>query len=226
MRLFARRRLNWTGSILTLVAAAVMFTGRHSQAAFLLEFRNSEGGTISVLTMAESSTLELDVYLTATGADLDTLRAEGLFSAGVGLWYDDPVGIATVSDMRVNAAFVNLIPPLWSSDEWAGFTGDVGFGDFLSPNSSFGGIYLGSFFLTALTRGTTTLRLGDRIADFDETLTGDGTVLDGLLDGSEVRLTVTAAAVPEASSLVLALTGGLFVAACRVRTLVRRRELG
>ncbi|MFO0950115.1 MAG: PEP-CTERM sorting domain-containing protein [Isosphaeraceae bacterium] len=207
---------------LALVVLTLASAGGKARGGLLLEFADQSGRPTSTYKVTSvGSSVDVQVFLRADGADLDLLRSAGLFGAGVALRYDDPAGVAqilTAGDVRPNPAFVNLVPASTADADRAGFTCDVGFNAFLYPDPS-GAIALGSFTLTGLAPGTTSLRLSDRISGFDETIAGDGTVLDARLGPAIASLEVQA--VPEPGSLVL-LAGG--IAAVSIVSAIRCRR--
>lgn len=213
--------------ILVLEVLAMICVGgsRHAAAGLMYGFADATGAPETSFQVGVGGTVDVRVYLKETAGT--SFLTEDLFSASVRVTFDSPSGIAAVlstGNIFPNSGFTDLTPPLSISSTEAGFTGSVGLDPFL-PVELGDRILLGTFRFTGLSVGTVQLDVLDRDALSDDTLTGFGTVLDGLIATSSAQLEVTSgpATVPEPTSLAIFCSLFFIMGARRVQR--RRRPL-
>ncbi|MCG8653271.1 MAG: hypothetical protein MI861_25760 [Pirellulales bacterium] len=173
----------------------------------------AEGGLIygfgqSNYLVGPGGQVDVDVFLQQTGTDT-ILTDEGLLSAGVRVFFDepplpgDPAEVVSVADITPNPLFDESLLEILdvTGGESAGLIDAV---DFFSPPVTGDRILLGTFRFTAgNTAGEMThLRATEFSPLFAETISGiSNTTLDSqILDGTA---TITVAAVPEPASGVV-----------------------
>ena len=202
-----------------------------SRAGIILEFAVGGTPTTAIEIPSPGATVPIQVYLTQTGplgVGEPDLSSDLLWTAGIEVSFDSPPGIAAVSlagDIQQNAAFddaVVLYKAVTATTAQLNEAVDI----FASPPSPLlapdgtGRILLGTFTLTGLTPGTTTISVSDLTAG-DDFLTGLGDALDGFITSGPASLTVN----PEPGSLVLSmLVFGAASAATRYRNRRRRKQ--
>lgn len=184
-----------------------------ARADFIYQFEQSN------YTVAPGGTVPVRVFLQETVTT--QLRDEGLFSGAVKVNWDnapvpsDPARVLQDADIVPNPGF-NGFTLLERTATSAALYGEIqnNPADLLHPveTSAPFRILLGTFTFTAgLVNGQVThLQAKDFDPSLDETVTGQGHVLDSAISVGTATVTVTAAsAVPEPSSVVLALLGGV-----------------
>jgi len=192
-----------------LIVACVVFPST-SNAGVIYAFGQSN------YNVAAGGSIDIDVYLQQTMGET-ILTNHGLFGASVNLFFNeppvpsDPAEVLSDLDINPNLAFDDLVLTQVFRDPGVS-AGLVGVLDLLSPAIKGSSIHLGTFSFTAgLVAGEVTkLRATDLSIFLDETIAGDGTILDGLIVDGFSQITVTsAAAVPEPASGTLAGTAVL-----------------
>ncbi len=198
-----------------------------ARAGFTLQTTNAAGAPTAAFATTVGGTVVVGVYLVETGGG-SVLRDDGLFSAGVGLAYGTPgvAGVTAPGRVAPNPLFTNATPPPSFSPAGAGFSGDVDLGDPLYTSGPNGRIFLGTFTLTGLSAGSTTLTARDRIPGaYDDFLTGSFNSLDTGLAFGSATLVVTGPAVTAtpapATGVAAGLAAGLLVAARGLRQFTR-----
>ena len=182
-----------------------LFVSATLQAGLIYEFDDLNGNPTATFSTSIGSTVDVRVYLKETPGT-SFLADEELFGASVRVTFNSPSGIAAVlndTDIFPNPGFSDLSPPPSVSAIDAGFTGSVGLDPFLTVDAN-NRIFLGMFRFTGQSVGTVNLSALDRDSGSDDTITGQGTVLDSLINSGSATLSVNSlAAVPEPSSLLL-----------------------
>lgn len=166
-------------------------------------------------------TVDIQVYLSQTGTTT-ILTDEGLAFAGIQVSFNSPGGIAAVQsagDIQQNPDFDD---PIILSQVVTATTAELNQATDLSSPFVYpvnDRIWLGTFTFTGLALGTTTIGVTDLDSGIDNIITGQGTILDGLITpGAAATLTVT----PEPSTVGLSLLA--FGAASVVSTFRSRRR--
>lgn len=171
----------------------------------------SHGGIIASFTADGSAflpsfisvgqTVDVPLYLRQTVPNTE-LTSPGLLLAGLGVSFS-PAGIVDVTSGSFGLGW----NPLFSSVTFDNFAGTsaiqsgVDFGD-PAVTETGGSILVGTLVFKGVSAGTALLTLGDADSGFEDTLDGNGNVLDGsIIFDSTTSITVTSSAVPEPSSL-------------------------
>ncbi len=201
-----------------LIAALTLLPGR-AAADYSFVFADSTGTYANSFTVAQGSTVSVEVYLMQTNGATG-LTASGLTSAGVALNFNQaianvPNAAAITPNPAFNTSQTSVGTGTASLNEQQVASGPV-FAPTTGPNT--GAVLLGTFNFTGVSAGTTvTLTAQPHPAPFDNNVLNDGTVLDGMIANSSAVITVTA--VPEPGSLLL---GGLAAAGLGAGVLRRR----
>jgi hypothetical protein len=181
-------------AFLTAAAALLALTAARAEPQYSYHFDQPQyqvpaGGAVTV---------KVSLRETAGPNEVPVLASEGLFAAGVGVWWDNPLAafVAGEDDVQGNPAFTG--PPLRSVTpgsagllqalDVADFDGVMGAG-----GPSLFEVELGSFTFTAGASGLAMLRAGDWSSG-DETLSNLGQVLDGLI--ADAHAVIVVAEVP------------------------------
>lgn len=199
--------------LFALAVAAAALAAAPARADFRLQLTNAGAPTLGFTTTV-GGTVVVGVYLVETGGTV--LRTDGLLSAGVGLT-PAPSGVGQVTAVGVNPLFT-ITSTSFDPPNGGGFSGDVDFTDpaVTSDVADPTRLFLGTFTLTGVAPGTTTLTARDRTpgagtADF---VTGTGASLDGGLAFGSASFTVSG---PAVSAVPLPATGlASALAACLV----------
>lgn len=204
------------------VSLACFLSVGAASADFTFEFGLAGLSPVSDFTInGIGNTIDVEVYLKEFGIDPgNILSSEGLFSSAVLVTFDSPLGIAAVqdvSDITANPAFDFVVPrvlPIFTILDVAAF-----FNPTVLPDNS-NRILLGTFRFTGLSVGSVIITASDLDPRLDETVTGQGTVLDALIVPSSAIITV--AVIPEPASRTLAMLGisGLLASMWRRRSSV------
>lgn len=180
-----------------LALAAAALAAAPARADFGLQLTNAGVPTLSFTTTV-GGTVVVGVYLVETGGTV--LQTDGLLSAGVGLM-PAPSGVGQVTGIAVNPLFTFDPPEGGGFSGWVDFVNPAVTSDVSDPTR----IFLGTFTLTGLAPGTTTLTARDRFAaPFDDFVTVTGEPLDGGLAFGTASFTVNG---PVVSAVPLPATG-------------------
>lgn len=200
------------------VSACLSWTGEaHAELIYRYVFDRP------VYTVAPGETVLVNTFLqeTVTGGDTSRLATEGLIGAGVRVRFDippapgSPAQVLNLSDILPNTAdfddaifqFTDLAPgSLAELTEVVDLASPPVLGTELTPGIF--RVFLGSFRFTAgsaLGEVTTVSALDSPRTE--DTITGTGLVLDGLIESGDSTIRVSA--VPEPSALTLVGTGAL-----------------
>lgn len=192
-----------------------------SYAALVFEF--GVGGTpqTSIQIAGPGKTVDIQVFLSQYSVDGEpNLAIDGLFSAGIRVTLDNPMGIAGVQDLTHIAQGPEFD---FVSSKLTATTAELNEAIFSDPFAVFpddeGRILLGTFRFTGLALGSTIITVSDlnEEAGFDDLVTGFMVPLDDLIASGSATLTVT----PEPGSIALSL---LMIGAASVVTSCRRRR--
>lgn len=199
-------RDRWMLLLMALLAALTF--PMEGQAGFKLRLEPASGGAITV-----GGTATFSVFLHEEAGTV--LREEKLFSAGILLSYNSPLGIAQIvstADVVENPLF-DTDTLVKTNDTTLGFATLIGskFEDPpISPDAN-NEVFLGTFTLTGLTGGSVTLK-AEALIDSSNiyTLTAQGTILDGEISPGMAELTVEGgvSVVPLPASFILFSMGG------------------
>jgi hypothetical protein len=192
--------------ILLATAVGIALSATDAQAGYEFRFANSSGTEMTSFTIAGvSSTVDIRVYLVATGSDATDLQTDGLKSYGVQLNYSGSATakVVSTSDITNNAAFTGVDGKAIENDggatDWARSRDSIGTGSVASTtNGSEERILLATFRFTGLSLGDTLVFSADPTSTTD-TVLGDNTVIDTLINGQSGTISV----VPEPGSMML-----------------------
>src|SRR5262249_33552437 len=85
---------------------AVVALTSPARAGFQFQFADASGSATSSFTVFQGSTVDVRVYLQATGTtDISTMRTDGLKAYGVELGFGPEAKVLATSDITSNAAF-------------------------------------------------------------------------------------------------------------------------
>lgn len=189
--------------LFALAVAAAALAAAPARADFGLQLTNAGVPTLNFTTTV-GGTVVVGVYLVEAGGA--ALQTDGLLSAGVGLT-SAASGVGQVTAVGVNPLFT-ITSTSFDPPSGGGFSGDVDFADpaVTSNPSDPTRIFLGTFTLTGLAPGTTTLTARDRTPGTGTTdfVTGTGASLDGGLAFGPARFTVSG---PVVTAVPLPATG-------------------
>jgi hypothetical protein len=186
----------------TLLVAAG--TGGAARADLVWQFTDTNGVQQSGFTLNSiGATVDIQLYLVASGSDLTTLNNNGLASAGIRLNYSAKgvANVASTSNITPAPAFDDVGPndrlatSTFSSLNEAVFANSP-------PTPTNNRILIGTFRFTDINNGTITVTTADPHPSLDDTRTGNNIVLDSRIQNASITIT----AVPEPGALVL---GGL-----------------
>lgn len=194
-----------------------------SDAGLVFEFAVGGVAKTSINIAGVGQTVDIQVYLRQTDGET-ILTDEGLLTAGIRVSFANPAvaAVLTAGEIQENPLFDDEV--LLMKDVTATTADLTEAVDYSSPYvfptlSDPDRIWLGRFTFTGLALGSTTISVGDweEGDGFDDILTGNLTILDGLITLGSATLTVT----PEPSSVALSL---LMIGAASVVTTYRRRR--
>lgn len=191
------------------LASLGLMAGR-AEAGYEFRFATTAGTetTNFSLDYSASTTLDIRVYLVATGTEAATLSANGLKSYGVQLNYDGASSakvVNTTPGITNNAAFTGVDGKAIENNggliDFARSRDNIATGSVASTtNGAEERVLLATFRFTGLTEGSTLAFSADPTGTTDTRL-GDNTILDSLISGQSATITVTN--VPEPGSLIL-----------------------
>lgn len=187
-----------------LAALALALTGDRARADY--EFRFATAAGVEQTNFTVVTTLDIRVYLVATGGDAATLAANGLQSYGVQLNYDGAANakVLAAGDITNNAAFTGVdgrtVENNGGLTDWARSRDNIGVGNVASTtNGAEERILLATFRFTGLSNGDNIVFSADPSGTNDTRL-GDGTVIDSLITGQSAVISV---AIPEPGTIAL-----------------------
>ena len=186
-----------------------------SQAGIIASF-TADGSAFAPSAIGVGQTLSLPLYLFQTGTT--ELTDPGLLSAGLGVTFS-PTGVVDVTSAILGTGWNSLFS-LVSVNNTAGTAAIQSGLDFVDPalTETGGSILLGTLEFKGVTAGAAVLTIGDADLQLDDTLDGNGNILDGSITfGDTTSITVISSAVPEPSSFVVIGVLATFFATRRLR---------